>query len=344
MLLEGRPLKGKELENLKKFLERMELRYDDGIEYSVCVLNENYEVIGTGSVDQNVIKCVAIDPRYQGQGLSAVIITNLVQYEFEKARTHIFVYTKPKNQVMFGDMGFHTILKTPDILFMENRSSGFTRFLQEIRKETPQEALGLQSRIGAVVANCNPFTLGHRYLLEEALKECDYLHLFILSDNRSAFPAKARYEMVKEGTRDLDGIVLHQTSDYMVSAATFPTYFFKDQAQAEEANCRLDLELFAARIAPELHITRRFVGSEPYCTVTRAYNETMKEVLPKYGISVKEIERKTKKDKPISASEVRRCIARQDYAQMWELVPEEVGNYIINSQSMAQIDIPIPES
>lgn len=328
MLLEGRPLRGKELENLKKFLDRMELRYDEGIEYSVCMLNENYDVIGTGSVDQNVIKCVAIDPNYQGQGLSAAIITNLIQYEFEKARTHIFVYTKPKNQMMFADMGFHTILKTPDILFMENRAAGFTRFLQNIRKETPEEALNPQHTIGTVVANCNPFTLGHRYLLEEALKECDYLHLFILSDNRSTFSAKARYEMVQEGIKDLDRIILHRTSDYMISAATFPTYFFKDQAQGEQANCRLDLELFATRIAPELHITRRFVGTEPYCSVTRAYNERMQEILPEYGIEVHEIERKTREDKPISASEVRSCIAQQDDARARELVPEGVWNLI----------------
>ncbi|MDD3369993.1 MAG: [citrate (pro-3S)-lyase] ligase [Lachnospiraceae bacterium] len=328
MLLEGKLLKGKELESLKKFLERMNLGYDQGIEYSACILNDNYEIIGTGSVDQNVIKCVAIDPEYQGQGLAAAIISNLVQYLFEKERTHIFIYTKPNNLAMFTDMGFYKILETPDILFMENRSQEFLSFLRELREETPREAYGERCKIGAVVANCNPFTLGHQYLLKKSLEQCDYLHLFILSDNRSTFSAMDRYQMVKEGIKSLDRIILHRTSDYMVSAATFPTYFFKDQAFGERANCRLDLALFASRIAPELHITRRFVGTEPYCEVTKAYNEELKKELPVYGIAVTEIERKTEDDIPISASEVRRCITRQDYEQMKKLVPDAVYEYL----------------
>ena len=93
------------------------------------------------------------------------------------------------------------------------------------------------SRIGSVAVNCCPFTLGHRYLLEEALRQCDYLHLFLLSDNRGIFSARERYEMLQRGTEDLDRLILHETSGYMISAATFPTYFFKDRAQGESANC-----------------------------------------------------------------------------------------------------------
>lgn len=329
MLLEGRPLKGKELGSLKQFLGKMELEYDEGIEYSVCMLNEDYEIIGTGSVDQNVIKCVAIDPDYQGQGLSASIISQLVQYEFEKARPHIFIYTKPKNLRMFADMGFYTILQTEDILYMENRKEGFGRFLEKIKRETPSKAMENEAVIGAVVANCNPFTLGHRYLVEQALSQCDYLHLFVLSDDRSTFCAKDRYEMVKRGIQGLDRVILHKTSDYMISASTFPTYFFKDRAQGKQANCKLDLELFAARIAPRLHITKRFVGTEPFCKVTGEYNESMKRLLPGYGIQVEEIERLTSKGTVVSASWVRKCLEEKDYEQVRELIPESVYEYLM---------------
>lgn len=223
MLLEGKPLRGRELENLKQFLRKMELTYDEGIEYSVCILNEDYEIIGTGSADGNVLKCVAIHPDYQGQGLSAAIITQLVQYQFEKGRPHLFIYTKPKNLRMFADMGFYSILQTEDILFMENRRAGFGKFLEGIRRESPEEAFSEKVKAGAVVANCNPFTLGHRYLMEQALTKCDYLHLFVLSDNRTAFSARERYQMVQRGISGLDRVILHKTSDYMISAATFPT-------------------------------------------------------------------------------------------------------------------------
>lgn len=330
MLCEGKPFSGRELEKLKIFLKRMGLEYDDGIEYSICILNDEYEIIGTGSVDQNVIKCVAIDPDYQGQGHSAAILTSLIQYEYEKSRTHIFIYTKPKNFPMFADMGFHTILQTSDILFMENQAHGFDRFLEELKMETPKEALERDCKAGSIVANCNPFTYGHRYLVEYALQRCEYVHLFILSDNRSVFSAHDRYEMVKLGVRDLNRVILHRTSDYIISAATFPTYFFKDQMQGQEANCMLDLEIFGSRIAPELGITCRFIGTEPFCRVTDSYNAAMKRSLPFYGIEVEEIERKTNGKMAYSASEVRSCLTKGDYRRVKSLLPEAIYKYVIN--------------
>lgn len=328
MILEGKPLRGKELESLKQFLQKMDLEYDEGIEYSVCILNDNYKIIGTGSVDSNVIKCVAIDPEYQGQGLSASIMTSLIQYEFEKAVTHLFIYTKPKNIDMFSDMGFHTVLMTEDILLMENRASGFAGFLRKLEEETPAEAMEEGKEIGAIVANCNPFTLGHRYLIEQALEQCEYLHLFILSDDRSMFTAEDRFGMVQKATQGMDKVILHQTSDYMISAATFPTYFFKDKMQGTKANCVLDLELFAKKIAAGLHITKRFVGTEPNCAVTGQYNEAMLRILPEYGIEVKEIQRKMNDGLPISASDVRLHLENAGYETVKSLVPEQVYEFI----------------
>ncbi|MDO5389748.1 MAG: [citrate (pro-3S)-lyase] ligase [Eubacteriales bacterium] len=330
MICEGRPFVGKELKKLKQFLKKMDLEYDEGIEYSVCILNDEYEIIGTGSVDQNVIKCVAIDPGYQGQGHSATILTNLIQYEFERSRTHIFIYTKPKNFPMFSDMGFHTILQTSDVLFMENQAQGFANFLKKLRNETPKEALDKECKVGAIVANCNPFTLGHRYLIEYASSCCDYVHLFVLSDNRNVFCANDRYEMVRLGIRGIDNVILHRTWDYMISAATFPTYFFKDQMQGKEANCQLDLEIFCSKIAPELGISRRFVGTEPFCKVTDSYNHTMKKILPAYGIEIEEITRKTSGEVPVSASQVRNCLAKKEYEKVRNLVPKAVYEYLID--------------
>ncbi|EFA28598.1 ABC transporter, ATP-binding protein, partial [Haemophilus influenzae HK1212] len=38
---------------------------------------------------------------------------------------------------------------------------------------------------GSIVMNANPFTLGHRYLIEQALQQCDHLHLFIVGEDAS---------------------------------------------------------------------------------------------------------------------------------------------------------------
>ena len=310
-MLEGRPLKGYELERLKEFLKSMDLDYDTGIEYSICLEDEDYRIIAAGSVEENVLKCIAISPDHQGEGLSGTIISHLTQYEFEKGRSHLLMYTKPKNQAMFEDLGFYTILKT----------------------ESPEDALKEGKVIGAIVANCNPFTLGHRYLIETALKQCDYLHLFVLSDKRTFYSASERYEMVKEGVKDLDRVILHQTSDYIISAATFPTYFMKEKTEAGKANCRLDLELFGKRIAPELHITKRFVGTEPNCAVTDCYNVTMKEVLPGLGIEVTEIQRKEQEGTAISASRVRQAVKEGKTEEIRGLVPESTWKHIAGERS-----------
>ena len=103
----------------------MGLSYDEGIEYSVCVLNQAYEIIGTGSADRNVLKCIAVHPEYQGEGIAAEILSELIQYEVEQNRPHIFIYTKPENEDLFCSMGFYEILKTPEVLFLENKKKGF---------------------------------------------------------------------------------------------------------------------------------------------------------------------------------------------------------------------------
>lgn len=327
-LVTGTPFQGEDQRRLKKFMERMGLTYDDGIEYSVCLLDSSSGIVGSGSVEADVIKCVAIDRTYQGHNLMSVIISELIQYQFEKGRTHIFVYTKPENLSVFTEMGFYMVCRTEAVLLMENTKDGFNRFLERLRNETPRDALRKDRKIGAVVANCNPFTLGHRYLLEEALDQCDYIHFFLLSDERGAYSAEERFEMAKMGTKGLDQIILHQTYGYMISAATFPTYFYKDRIQGEVENSRLDLEIFASKIAPPLHITRRFVGTEPYCRVTGSYHERMKKMLPAYGIGVTEVERKVQDGMPISASRVRQCIAGKRMEEIRNIVPEEVYQYL----------------
>ncbi len=326
---EGKLFKGRELEKLKDFLNKMNLEYEEGLEYNVCLYDENSEIIATGSAEQNVLKCIAIHPDYQGQGLAGTVVSQLVQYEYEQGRTHILLYTRPANELLFEELGFYTVIKTDTVLFMENKVHGFSSWINKLIKETPAQAMDPGRTIGCIVANCSPFTLGHRYLIEEALKQCDYVHLFVLSDKRSFYSADIRYQMVQAGTADLPGVILHKTSDYIVSAATFPTYFMKEKAEAEKANCNLDLELFGRFIAPGLHILKRFAGTEPDCGVTCFYNQSMKRLLPDYGIDVIEIDRKEINGHIISASKVREKIKTGNYDQAAYMIPEPVQKYIL---------------
>ena len=96
--------------------------------------------------------------------------------------------------------------------------------------------------------------------------------------------------MVKDGVRDLKNVTVLPGGRYAVSELTFPSYFTKDENLAA-ANAAVDAELFAQKIAPALGINQRFIGTEPLSAVTKIYNETLKQRLPKYGITVTEIPR-----------------------------------------------------
>lgn len=292
-------------EKLDSFLAKNNLRYDPLIEHTVCLMDEDGNIAATGSISSNVLKCIAVDSAYRGEGLLPKIATSLTNYAFTKGRKHLFVFTKPENYQMFSDIGFYKITSTQSILLMENKKDGIQSYLSSLEGKEKTE------NVGAIVANCNPFTEGHRYLIENALQQCKTVHLFILSENRSAFSLEERLDRVKKGTKDLKNLYIHTTDDYLVSSATFPTYFIKDKAKAEDANCELDIQLFATIIAPHLNITKRFVGTEPLDPVTNAYNQKMKELLPKYGIELVEIPRLCDKDgNVISASRIRKELGK----------------------------------
>lgn len=107
--------------------------------------------------------------------------------------------------------------------------------------------------------NANPFTLGHRYLVEQACKENDWLHLFMVSEDASYFPYAVRKRLIKEGTADLKNIIYHDSGPYIISSATFPSYFQKDDLAVIESHANLDLAIFV-KIAERLGIKARYVG------------------------------------------------------------------------------------
>lgn len=322
----GTPFQGIEKENLIQFLQMQSLEYDENITYTF-VLKDEGTIIGTGSFHGNVIKCVAIDSKYQGQNLLSLIMTHLVGKLFEQKVYHYFGFTKPKNKRLFGSMGLYPVAETKDVLLMENKKNGLKKYVDFLKNESDEmKKIKKENKdgegIGAIVANCNPFTYGHRYLMEKAAKQCRWLHIFVLSSEQGLFTANERFEMVKEGTKDLQNVMLHRSSDYLISPAVFPTYFMKDKVHAFSMNCMLDLKIFSEIIARQLKINKRFVGTEPTCSVTREYNHCLKNTLPDYGIEVIELERMKKDGVAISASKVRQALLCHDELKIKELVPK----------------------
>jgi [citrate (pro-3S)-lyase] ligase len=319
----GFPFRGKALEELRGFLARNGLKYDERIGCSICLV-ENDEIAATGSLDGRVIKCVAVSPGFQSEGLAARIVSGLVGEAARNGVFHLFLFTKPENEALFGGLGFYTVAKTAEALLMENRKDGVAAFVAAL--ERPEPSAG--GRTGSIVMNCNPFTLGHQYLVERAAAECGVLHVFVVSEDRSAFPPEARLRLARAGTAHIKNALVHPTGPYLISAATFPDYFIKDTVRAETVNAFLDLKIFAERFARPLGITARFVGEEPLDPVTGAYNLQMKEALPALGIEVREIKRLEQKGTPVSASRVRLLLADGRLDEALELVPPATGEYL----------------
>ncbi|MDR1658189.1 MAG: adenylyltransferase/cytidyltransferase family protein [Deltaproteobacteria bacterium] len=194
-------------------------------------------------------------------------------------------------------------------------------------KESKAEGDG---KIGAIIMNCNPFTLGHRYLIEKALEEVDNLYIFVVEEDQFDFKLNDRIAMIKKGVAHVgDRVKVISSGNYIISNRTFPEYFAKTELTTEKVDTTNDLALFGAVIAPALNITHRFIGEEPYCNVTRQYNETMKRILPPMGIAVHEIPRMEKDGQAISASLVRQLLEDQDWPILEGLVPSTTHNYLV---------------
>lgn len=183
-------------------------------------------------------------------------------------------------------------------------------------------------RIGSVVVNCNPFTLGHRYLIEKAIEQVDFLYVFVVEEDKSMFSYKDRFKLVQEGTNDLSNIKVISSGIIMASKLTFPEYFNRTAQPTVKINASKDIQVFAQHVAPYLDIHIRFVGDEPFDFITNQYNKQLKELLPLYGIELVEILRKEVSNIPVSASKVRHYLETKEWDKIKELVPDSAYQYL----------------
>lgn len=300
---------------------------DANLDYICAMVDEENRVIATGSCFGATLRCFAVSQRHQGEGLLNEVVSHLMEYQMARGYTHLFLYTKIKSAKFFQSLGFYEIARVDGTLvFMENRRNGFPSYLSRLEK-TARPGVS-----GAIVMNANPFTLGHQYLVETAAGRCDTLHLFLLSEDASLVPFGVRKQLVQAGTAHLKNVVLHDSGPYIISNATFPSYFLKDDAAVIQGHAKLDLAIFA-RIARALGVTVRFVGEEPTSQVTGLYNEIMAAQLPENGIDCVILPRKEALGKAISASTVRAALQAGDWQTLSQLVPQTTLDYFRSSEA-----------
>ena len=315
------------LEQVDRLLEQEGIRRDGNLDYICGMEDENGRIIATGSCFGPTLRCFAVSAEHQGEGLLNEIISHLMEVQYARGNPHLFLYTKVRSAKFFGDLGFYEIARVDGTLvFMENRKSGFPNYLKALEK-TKREGVS-----AALVMNANPFTLGHQYLVETAAASCDTLHLFVLSEDASLVPFAVRKKLVREGVAHIPNVVLHDSGPYIISSATFPSYFLRDEAAVIDGHARLDLAVFT-RIARALNVTQRYVGEEPTSQVTGLYNQIMARELPGAGIACHVIPRKEAAGRAISASTVRQVLQAGDWEELRALVPESTYRYFTGPEA-----------
>lgn len=351
------PTTPRQRQRIEAFLKRNGLRFDD-MHYYAAITDDDGEMIAGGGLKGNVIKCVAVDDAYKGETIANTLISHLIAHANEEGHSNVMLFTKPKNRQLFESLSFRLLAEAPEAVLMETGIGGINNMVEQLKKikeegevckennqeckkeektnlnittpqhlnpSTPQPLTTTTPRRGVVVMNCNPFTLGHRYLIEQAAKQVERLFVMVVREDCSLFSYAERKAMVEQGVAHLKNVTVIDGSEYAISQATFPTYFLKRLDDAADTQMLLDLDLFRRHIAPALGATVRFVGTEPTDRLTRRYNQLMHEVLA----DVREIVRLEKEGNAVSASRVRKAMEQGDMSTIRQLVPPTTLPYII---------------
>jgi [citrate (pro-3S)-lyase] ligase len=322
------------------FLASRGLGWEGDPDYTVAVQRRG-RLVGAGSLSGRIIKGLAVDEGLAGEGLAARILSELEAEAARRGYVQPFIFTSPNNRAIFEAMGYRLVGQAPGAAMLLEKGDGIDRWCAGLSAlaagEKARRAVPAPDAAGcaALVMNCNPFTLGHLHLVRTACAASSLVFLLVVSEDASAFPYETRLRLVREGTAGIPNLVVVPGSDYLVSRATFPTYFLKDKAgEAAAIHARLDVDIFGSRIAPALGVVRRFVGEEPYSEVTALYNRAMKEWLPSYGVEVVEIPRLADgSGAAVSASTVRALIRGGRLEEARALVPETTWNYLVSEEA-----------
>ncbi len=295
-----------------EFLDRFNLEYEDDIDDTI-VLKDGDTIYATASTAHNVIKCVAVDENLRGQNLLGTLITEIIKRLNAKGIDHYFVYTLDEHVERFRALGFKPIVTTMTLAVLEGGGS-ITKRLQTLVK-TYQ--LSDQPK-AAVVVNANPMTLGHLHLIKTAASMYDRLLVFVVSEDRSVFPFDARFSIVKKACEPYENITVLPTLDYLVSYASFPKYFQKEESKLKEEHALIDVLIYKQYYTKIFNIVKRFVGEEPYSPMTQIYNETMRKHLTAH---LEILPRLTKENQAVSASHVRTLLKTQSLEAVKPYVP-----------------------
>ena len=354
-----------------KHLQRVGLSLPTGITLGLG-LYETGRIIATGFLAGNVLCGISVVPDKQGEGLAAFMVSRLMERGAGEGLSHFLLFTKPGEVGTFRNLSFSEIACTGTAALLEFGRPGYADWIDFCRRNLHASDKGKDKKINgnsspgpreaafkpgrekprhkpdtsrpmyrraAVVMNANPFTRGHRHLVETALQAADTAAVFVVQEDASAFPFSVRFALVCEGLADLNRVKVLPGGNFMVSLASFPSYFTGER-QHEAVHASLDATIFASKVAPDLGLDLRCVGAEPVCGVTAAYNEALRRILPIHGIRCVEVPRLCEGTEVVSASTVRALLQQRPLP--WEaiakLTPASTLRYLRSDEGRALVE------
>jgi len=329
------------VKQLSAFLTPFGFTFDPrAVDYTMVLCDEQGDIAGTGSYQGQVLKFMVVAPAYRATNAFSSIVTHLINILMKK-HPQIFAFTRPGNAQSFVNLGFKEVATAEPLYTLLEFGYRSIRDYQEYLLS--RKAADAIPPISAVVVNCNPFSNGHRFLIETAASQSRVVYIFVVEEDRSVFPFKDRWKLIGEGTRHLKNVVMIKGGHYVVSGATFPRYFLQnEEPDAVTRNqAELDIVIFARYVVPVLGITRRYVGTEPYSPTTRIYNGVMKDILTTHGVEVNEVERKAEgtdadgNPNYISATKIRKAIREDNLAAVQDFLPPCTLAYLQSGLSKA---------
>ncbi len=310
-----------EQEAIKQFLESANLEYENDIDYSIAMY-DNEKVIGTASLSNNVMKCFLVDKNYSGQNLSGQLFNHLVNVLQQRGRSHFFVFTTPSNQKIFQSFNMHKIVETMNTVLLEG-GDDITTVLSNLKEQYKIS----DNKKACVIINANPMTNGHLFLIETAASENEEVLVFVVSEDLSSFPFNDRFAIIKEATKHLKNVTILPTLSYLVSQITFPKYFLQEDQLIQDEQTLVDVLVYKEYYAKIFHIHLRYLGEEPYSPNTNKYNKVLKQYL---NHNVKIIPRKEFNSQAISASHIRRLIKNNEIDAIKDYVPDATYRYLLS--------------
>jgi [citrate (pro-3S)-lyase] ligase len=322
--------KGKE--EVRNFLSFNGLHYEEDVDFTQVYRLDN-EIVATGSLSHNIIKCVAVSPRFRGGKLMSKLMTRLVTMLYKRGYTHHFIFTKPRYVRSFSTYGFHEVVRgEPYAAMLEH---GIEETIHKyVKKLSLQRKEG--KNIAAMVVDCNPVTYDHMFAITMAASFSDWLHLFLVSEPKYFFPLEIRLELLKKSILPLKNVTIHFGGEYLVSYLTFPKYFIEKE-EVSHAHALLGATLFGKYIVPALNITNRYIRQEPNSKVDKIYNDTVKDTLPSYGVKVEEISNLTIDGHHMSARLLRRLVHEDRWDEIEKIVTPETLDFLRSGSDESEL-------